>query len=214
MQLESGARRLLLGDWSRLVRDPIDLLRLAVLGLAILSLVEGDLTGLARLAFTFVIVLLPRWFAVPRPFDLAFVLAMIVQGLGYYLGLFQTIGPYDLVVHALVTLSVAPLIYLGLLRLDAVPELQDGTSAHNRLGILVITTALGLSAGAVYEVYEWSANNLFGASYFIGYADTIGDLVVDALAAAAGGALLVVWATFGWSTTRRAPAREVPSAES
>jgi hypothetical protein len=44
-----------------------------------------------------------------------------------------------------------------------------------------------------------------GADLQIGYADTIGDLLDDAVAATAGGLLLVVWATFGWTTTRRAP---------
>jgi hypothetical protein len=43
----------------------------------------------------------------------------------------------------------------------------------------------------------------------LGKSDTIGDLVADGRAAAFGGALVVVWAAFGWGTVRRSPADRV-----
>jgi hypothetical protein len=70
---------------------------------------------------------------------------------------------------------------------------------------VVITLALGVAFGALYDVYEYTVVHWLGADLQIGDADTIADLLYDTVAAAAGGLLLVVWATFGWTTTRRAP---------
>jgi len=54
---------LLLGDWSRWVRDPIDLLRATYLvGFVVVSL-QGNLGGAARLGVTAVFVYLARWIA-------------------------------------------------------------------------------------------------------------------------------------------------------
>lgn len=62
-----------------------------------------------------------------------------------------------------------------------------------------------MSTGAVYEVYEWFANNALGAGLHVSYGDTIGDLLDDGLGSVAGGALLLVWDSRGWGTTRRVP---------
>lgn len=77
------------------------------------------------------------------------------------------------------------------------------------LGILIITLSLGLAFGACYEVYEWAVDHFLGGNLYISESDTALDLTIDAIGSAAGGALLVLWATRGWQTIRRLPAERI-----
>jgi hypothetical protein len=200
---------LLLGDWNRWIRDPIDLLRLTYLAAAIVFAVIGNFDAAVRLALTFGIVVIARVIALPRPFDLGLVLGMMLQAWGNALNLFNDWGFYDNIVHVSLTAFAAPVFYIGLARLEVVPDLADDTQARHHSGIFVITLSLALAFGAVYEVYEWAADNLLGANLAIGETDTITDLFDDAIGGVIGGALLVVWATYGWGTVRRVGARRL-----
>jgi len=200
---------LLLGDWNRWIRDPIDLLRLTYLVAAIVFAAIGNYDAAVRLALTFGIVVVARVIALPRPFDLGLVLGMMLQAWGNALDLFNSWGFYDNIVHVSLTAFAAPVFYIGLARLEVVPDLADETQARHHTGIFVITLSLALAFGAVYEVYEWAADNLLGASLAIGETDTITDLCDDAIGGVIGGALLVVWATYGWGTMRRVGARRL-----
>jgi hypothetical protein len=200
---------MLLGDWNRWIRDPIDLLRLTYLAAAIVFAVIGNFDAAVRLALTFGIVVIARVIALPRPFDLGLVLGMMLQAWGNALNLFNDWGFYDNIVHVSLTAFAAPVFYIGLARLEVVPDLADDTQARHHSGIFVITLSLALAFGAVYEVYEWAADNLLGANLAIGETDTITDLFDDAIGGVIGGALLVVWATYGWGTVRRVGARRL-----
>jgi hypothetical protein len=201
----------LYGDWHPLLRDPIDLIRLTYLGGAIVAIALGDVAGGARLGATALFVFLARAINVPRPFDLGFTLAMGLQGWGNVFGLFDSLGWWDTVVHFVLSLWTAPLFYIGLARLKVVPDLSEALRSH-RAGIFVVTMSLGLAFGACYEVYEWTVDHFFGGDLKIGEADTVGDLTMDALGSALGGALLLVWAEYGWRTIRRVPARRIVGA--
>jgi Predicted membrane protein (DUF2238) len=204
-----GAQRLLLGDWGRVVRDPLDVLRLVFLAGAAVAAFAGSTEDAVRLGGTFLIVLFARWLALPRLFDLGVIVGMALQAFGNVLGLFDSFRYYDVVVHFANPLAVAPCVYILLARLELVPELADTTGRH-QLGVFIVTFCVGLSIGAGYEVYEWVADNWLGASLNVGYTDTIGDLADDAVASALGGWFLVLWAQRGWGTTRRVPAERVP----
>jgi hypothetical protein len=194
---------LLLGDWNRWIRDPIDLLRLTYLGAAIVFTAGGNFDAGVRMALTFGIVMVARLIALPRPFDLGLVVGMMLQAWGNALNLFESWGFYDNIVHVSLTAFAAPVFYIGLARLDVVPDLADETQLRHHTGIFVITLSLAMAFGAVYEVYEWAADNLLGANLAISETDTVTDLCDDAIGGVIGGALLVVWATYGWGTVRR-----------
>ena len=196
--------RLLLGDWTPLVRDPIDLIRLGFLAGAILSLVLGDWSGAVRMTLTFGLTLLARFLDLPRPFDLAFNLGMIFQAWGNFLGLFTDVYAYDKLVHFVLPAAVAALLYFVALRFEILPDLERETGLHQRLGILLVTFSMGVTVGAGYEVYEYVLDNVFGGNLEISYGDTIADLTDDAAGALAGGFLIVLWDTYGWGTRRRA----------
>jgi hypothetical protein len=201
--------RLLLGDWSAVVRDPIDLLRLTYLVAALAFAAFGNFDGAVRMGLTFGLVMLARWISLPRPFDLGLVLGMALQAWGNALDLFAHWGWYDNLVHVSLTAFAAPVFYIGLARLEVVPDLTQETERRHHLGIFVVTLALALAFGAVYEVYEWSADHLLGATLQISETDTITDLLDDGIGGVLGGLLLVVWAIYGWGTTRRLPPERV-----
>jgi hypothetical protein len=207
-------RRLLFGDWNGAIRDPLDLIRLTFLAGAILTLITGYPAATLRLVLTFAGTVAVRQLQLPRPFDLAFLIGMSLQAWGNTFHLFTSFSDYDLIVHFVLPLAVAPAVYIMLSRSEVVPDLAGGrTQPHHYLGVWLITFALGFSIGALYEIYEYVANHLLGGDLKVGYSDTISDLADDALASALGGLLLVVWAQRGWATTRRVPAEMLPFGE-
>ena len=198
---------LLYGDWTPWIRDPIDVLRLTFLvGAAVAALVQ-DWESALRLLLTFVVVLAARRLSLPRPLDLALWLGMGLQAFGNAFGLFEVDWPYDKVVHFVLPFAVAPTAYVLLIRVGLVPDLADTKSGIHPAGIVVATFGLGLTVGVAYEIYEYLAVKVLGAGLHVSYGDTIADLADDAAGALFGGMLLVLWATRGWGTTRRAAAR-------
>lgn len=199
-------RILLLGDWHPLCRDGIDVLRWTFVGGTAAVAATGDVGGAANLAVPALAVWAARPLALPRPFDLSFVLAMALAGWGEALRLYDRIGPYDLVVHFLVPLLGAPVVYVALARLDTVPDPAAPGERRHLAGLFVVTAALGLALGAVWETLEWTSDALLGTDLALGERDTIGDLAADAAGSLVGAGSLVVWALYGWGTVRRAPA--------
>lgn len=199
------ARTFLLGDWGRLVRDPIDILRMTFLAGAVYFALVGDTHGAANLIVPGVAVVVARLVNLPRVYDLAFVLAMYLAGWGEALGLYDVISWYDNLVHFLVPLLGAPVAYIALARLEVLPDPRDDTRTRHYVGIFVVTLALGLAIGAVWEVIEWSSDNLLGSELSLSNDDTVGDLIADGLGSILGSLLLVLWTLRGWGSVRRIP---------
>lgn len=198
-------RRLLLGDWNPVVRDGIDLLRLALGVGAIAFLALGDRRAALVAGVFFALTLLGRLVSLPRLYDLSFVLGMSVQGWGEALGAFDAIPWFDNAVHVLVPMLTAPVLYLGLARLDVLPDPKDETRTGHYVGIFVVALCLGLAIGAVWEIVEWSSDGLVGSNLSEGNTDTVTDLIADGSGSLVGAALLVVWARHGWGSVRRIP---------
>lgn len=198
-------RQLVLGDWTPVVRDPLDVLR-GVFVVGALALAAAGHSGAIPLAVAAAAVVGVRFLDLPRPFDLAFILAMALTGWGEALRLYDRFGYYDVFVHFLVPLFGAPCVYIALARLDTLPDPADASGSKRHLtGIFVVTLALGLAIGAVWEILEWSSDQTLGSNLSLGEQDTIGDLVADGAGAFFGGVLLLTWTVFGWGTVRRLP---------
>jgi len=192
----------LVGDWNRVVRDPLDLLRLVPLVGAIVSIVIGETTHTVEMFGGFLVVLVPRILNVQRPFDLVFQLGMNLAIWGNVFGLFDAIYGYDKVVHFLLPCGAAMMAYIALCHLRLVPDLSDDAGLHDRVGMVVVTLAFGLTIGGLFEIWEWFSNTVFGTEMFVTYGDSIGDLIDDALGALAGGLILLIWTGRGWRTWR------------
>jgi len=100
---------------------------------------------------------------------------------------------------------MATLMYLGAIRLRVLPDMAEETGLHQRLGMVLVAFSLGMTVGAIHEMYEYFARDVLSANLHVSYGDTIGDLADDAAGSALGGALLVLWDVYGWGTRRRVP---------
>jgi hypothetical protein len=209
------ARTVLLGDWGRVVRDPIDLLRAAFFVGAAAFLVMGAIDGVANLLVGGVALLVARAVDLPRLYDLGFTVAMILTGWGEALGLYDLWKPYDNVVHFVVPMLCCQVAYIALARIEVLPDLRQEFVPRHYAGIFTVAFALGVAIGGMWEILEWSSDELLGSNLSLSNADTVGDLIADTLGSVTGGLLLVAWTRYGWGSVRRIPGenrREDPAA--
>ena len=199
------ARRLVLGDWTPVVRDGIDVLRLVILGGALAYAVAGRPGAASLLAALGAVTVVARLVNLPRVYDLCLTGGMALQGFGEAFGVYDRVVRFDDLVHFTLPMLTAPVVYIALARLDVVPDPRDETHLRHYVGIAVVTAALGISIGALWEIYEWRSDAWLGTALSEGNDDTNGDLVRDTLGSLVGAALLVAWARFGWGSVRRIP---------
>ena len=116
----------------------------------------------------------------PALFVLLVLIAGVVNAAGYVLGLWHETTPFDELVHAFTSFSVCAGI--GWLILDRTEMLSAGETGKVVLAVL----AIGLVLGLVWELFEWAIGIIGGAE------DTMVDLLMDGLGAAAAGLFCAV----------------------
>lgn len=198
-------RRLLLGDWTPYVRDVIDVLRYLLVAGAVGALALGDVRGTAVLGVCAAAAWAARPVHLPRAIDLAYVLALSLQGWGESLRAYDVLPWFDELTHLVIPMLSAPVLYVALARADVVPDPKDETHTRHYVGIAVITVALGLAVGAVWEMLEWASDSTLGSSLQESLDDTVSDLFLDGVGAILGAALLVQWTRHSWGSVRRIP---------
>jgi hypothetical protein len=174
-----------------------DAVRLAILCSAGVFVAIGE----GHAALKAVLVLLPavtaRLVQVNPALDLLFALALGAEAVGTAFAAYhQAIGG-DTFPHIALPLLSGPVLYVGLVRLGAVPGLAVPPSPRRLLGAAIVTLASVLALGTAWELLEWSADTALGTNYSQGSDDTLGDLFNDAIAAAASGALVALWIRAG-----------------
>jgi hypothetical protein len=198
-------RKLLLGDWHPLVRDPIDVLRFALLiGAALLLILDKSLEA-APLA-TVLIVLAPRFLDLPRPLDLAVVVGMSLQAWGNLFDFFDRFGWYDDVVHFMLPMLTCAASYIALAQFQIVPRPGNDLRRAD-LGVGLVTFLIGMGYAALYEIYEAGADWILGTDPPLqdSLADTNTDLLFGALGSTVGALVLTLWYVRGYGVLRRLP---------
>ncbi len=158
-----------------------------------LVLAAAGQRGALNLAAGAAIVFAVRPLKLPRRYDLSVVLAAALLSWGNALDLYGRVINYDTFVHLMTQFLIAPTAYIVLARLGVVPGTGDMAPRDLPRAIALITLALGLSMGALWEITEWSLDAGLGTSLVHGEADTATDLLADALGAAIGGIRLAAW---------------------
>jgi uncharacterized membrane protein HdeD (DUF308 family)/uncharacterized membrane protein YjdF len=198
-------RRLIYGDWTWLVRDGLDVIRLAFIAGTIVFALQGRSTAVALTAASVVLVI-ARVVNLPRWFDFGLIVAMTLIAWGTALSLYGGWFYYDKIVHGVSPIGYVPVFYIALVRLGVVPDPGNAIREHRvaRIsGIFIVTLAVGLAVGAFYESIEWFEDKVLGGHFVGGLWDTETDLLCDEGGSIVGAALLTVWAVRGWTSRRR-----------
>ena len=205
-------RRLLLGEWGWLVRDPLDLLRLVFFAGTIAFALLGRSTAVGLTAAS-VLLLVARIVNLPRLFDFGVIAAMTLIAWGTALGLYGQFYFYDNLVHGITPFFYAPVLYILLVRLEVLTDPEQTTAVRHHAGVFVSTLAIGMAVGAGWEVIEWLSDTLVGTHYVKSVSDTGSDLLEDTLGSLAGAAFLTVWSISGWATRRATDRAAAKSAQ-
>ena len=116
-------QKVVLGDWSRLVRDPLDVARIVfIAGTIAWGLAGRPVTVVAAASILLVVA---RIASLPRFYDFSLIVVMVLIAWGEVLGVYDSWRPYDNVVHFTVPLPMTGMVYLLLVRLGVLPELSD-----------------------------------------------------------------------------------------
>ncbi len=194
-------QKVILGDWSRLVRDPLDVARIVfIAGTIAWGLAGQPVTVLVAASLVLVVA---RIASLPRFYDLSLLVVMVLIAWGEVLGVYDSWRSYDNVVHFTVPLLVTGMIYLLLVRLGVLPELSDLKQVHQKFGFFLTAVALGMAIGAGWEIIEWSLDEWAGANLVGSATDTATDLIWDTMGATGSAIILTLWSLGGHSLRRR-----------
>jgi hypothetical protein len=194
-------QKVVLGDWSRFVRDPLDVARiLFIAGAIVWGLLGNSVTIVAAASLVLV---LARIVSLPRFYDLSLIVVMALIAWGEVLGFYDSWKSYDNVVHFTVPLLVTGLIYIMFVRLGVMQELSALTQPHQKFGLFLTAVALGMAMGAGWEIVEWTSDETNGTHLVGSTTDTATDLIWDTMGATVSAIILVLWSLGNHSTRRR-----------
>lgn len=154
----------------------------------VVVLVTSGLTDAAIVAFCLPGLMWPRFLGLRAWADVWVCLVLLVAAFSNVVDLYRTLGWWDIPVHAVVAGTVAVLSYLLLARWEVVPA--PSSARFSTVGVVVLTTVLGLALGAVWEMVEWFGYAVITDEIHVTYDDTIGDMAAGGLGALLGGWLL------------------------
>ncbi|QYF73209.1 hypothetical protein [Cryobacterium sp. PAMC25264] len=147
---------------------------LALVGIVVAGVGWGPVAGVS-VSLVAGGMVLSRLAQVRPSVDIAFGVVLLVAVWSSVLDLYVTVRWWDIPMHFLTNGLCAVLLYLVLVRLGVLSD----TSALPRpvASAVTMTTALGFSLGFVWEIFEWLGHTFVDDAIYVGYTDTIGDLV-------------------------------------
>ncbi len=134
--------------------------------------------------------MVPRALGLPDALDVSYCGVLLVAAWAAQLDWYLAVDGLDLLVHALATGLIAVVAQLTLARAGMVASVDTPGLARPRLGVAVVTVALGVALATVWEVGEWAGHTLLDDRIQVGYADTMSDLLAGAAGALVAGVLL------------------------
>lgn len=182
-----------------LLTGPGGIVRAAgVVCLLVALLVRGPVDS-ALFALVLAGLVVPPAVGAPRALDAAYGVGLLVAAWWGVLQMYQAVAWLDVVAHLVVTGLVAAVAHLGMARTGAVvdPRHVGGVAGHGRAvraGAVTVTAALGLGLSVLWELGEYLGHTYLDPEIYVGYADTVGDLVVGGVGSAVAGL---------WLTARR-----------
>lgn len=146
--------------------------------------------GVAVILLALLGLVVPRFLGVRPGFDIAFCATILVAAWSSVVQLYVTVPAWDIPMHLVLTGLIAAMGFLLLTRLGILPP----ADAISLAGRLVLTVPLGLAFAVIWEVGEWAGHTFVSSEVYVGYDDTIGDMVVGGLGSLLAG-LALHWFT-------------------
>ena len=194
-------QKVILGDWTRVIRDPLDVARIAfIIATIVWALLGHAMTGLIAAS---AVIILARVISLPRFYDASVILVMFLLAWGSALSIYGSWGFYDNLVHFITPLLTTGMFYLLLVRLEVLPDFRDLKQLHHRIGFFLTVLALGMAIGAGWEVIEWTLDQFSDVGRVANADDTATDLISDTLGSAGSALILVLWSLGNHSMKRR-----------
>jgi hypothetical protein len=171
------------------------LIKIGIVILAIIAIFDGEmvwvLTGLFALAFAFFPMILRKNYSISIPWLLEFLifLALFLHTLGGVMNLYATFEWWDTMTHFVSTFMLA---VVALTVIYIMHTYWDGLTMDIR-AIMVFTIFIAAFLGAMWEILEWSADQIFGTHEQNGLDDTMKDLVMDMVGAMIAAMLGAKW---------------------
>ncbi|MDY6965125.1 MAG: hypothetical protein SVM80_04040 [Halobacteriota archaeon] len=179
-------------------------LRIVSLLLLAVAFYRRDMLGIIACIITVVISFIPtilkRDFKITLPWslDLLMASALLLHVGGYIFGVYNLIPGYDTITHFFSSIFVSFMAFVIIYILDEYWEgLRMDTYA---MGFVVIIFTMAM--GAVWELFEWAVDSLFGIDLQWGLQDTMMDLLVDSIAG-------VIMGIVGVSLIKRGKLKEI-----
>ena len=154
-----------------------DVLRYAALASVVAGLVGWGWIGGALFFLVLGGCVVPRALDAPAALDLSYCALLLFGAWAAQLDLYLRIGWLDVVVHAAATGLIAAMAHLALVRLGALSAEGGPALPRRRLGVAVVTLAIGTALAVVWEMCEWFGHTQLDDRIQVGYTDTMGDLV-------------------------------------
>lgn len=171
------------------------LIKIGIVILAIMALIEGEMvwvfTGLFALAFAFFPMILRKNYKMSIPWLLEFLifLALFLHTLGGVMNLYSTFSWWDTMTHFVSTFMLA---VVALAVIYIMHTYWSGLTMDIR-AIMVFTIFIAAFLGAIWEVLEWSVDQIFSTHEQNGLDDTMKDLVMDMVGAMIAAMLGAKW---------------------
>jgi hypothetical protein len=166
----------------------------SLVGIVVASVGWGPIAGVS-VALAAGGTVIPRMLALRPSVDIAFGITVLVAVWSSVLDIYITTPWWDLPVHLVTNGLCAALLYILLERAGVLPD--AATLPRPRLTMVVVTTALGFTLGVIWEVFEWIGHTYLDPAIYVGYTDTIGDMVWGGAGSLLAGLGMAVFAGHG-----------------
>lgn len=175
-----------------LLRGPGGVVRTAGLVCVVVALTTRGPVDAALFSLVLAGLVVPLAGRVAPGLDAAYGVGLLAAAWWGALGLYERVAWLDVAAHLVVTGLVAAVAHLVVARrTGAVVEPARASGRATRAASVVVTASLGLALSVAWEVGEYLGNAYVDPSIYVGYADTVGDLVMGGLGSAVAGAALL-----------------------
>lgn len=175
---------------------------LALVSVVVAAIGWGPVEGLS-VALVLGGMMLPRPLGLRPGFDIAFGIVLLVAVWSSVLEIYITARWWDLPVHFVANGLIAAVGYVVLERSGIVADAS--TLRRPLLSTALVTTVVGVTLGVIWELFEWFGHTFIDEQIYVGYEDTLGDLVAGGLGSLVAGLSLRVLMAPRSPSRERAP---------